>query len=206
MPKRLDTPACRTRMYEQMGNDDEDREVVTRAVLRQQESMDSAAQPSAEGASHAQPQANAHDPERRARLAREERQVQNIVDEEEIPEHGENIDDEVEIASELPEGDEETHGNEDADDSNDEIEEDPMDENSNSDEEMPITAAEPAAQREPRPREEDGEGHGSTPTRPKKRRGMGDEFNEYDDKLLSLRTALKHVSMKKVLEDLEEDP
>ena len=33
-----------------------------------------------------------------------------------------------------------------------------------------------------------------------------DEFNEYDDKLLSLGIALNHVNMKEIIKDLERDP
>jgi len=181
-------------MYRSMETDSEDRELLTKSILRQQEFKEREETSSAEGAGRGQPDPFIPSDPFEAAEARAE--VQEPADQPAV---------DIDVASDLLEGNKEMHGQ---DNLSDVAAQDEM--YVESDEGLAVPEA-PAASHEPlrgesRPREDQGGDDDEGPAGPKRKRSMGDEFNEFDDKLLHLKESLNHVDMKKILEDLERDP
>ena len=193
MRNRLHTPKCRERMHMEMQNNEEDRELVTRAILRQQEAQDrEPSRPSPEGADwRKNPSALFDEPIEHKPDADDAKEkppdISDIFDnpEEDIPDGNDEL-----FADEPMDTPELAEGRED-DESEDEIE-------AKDDRQQ--------AQGETRPRSADDHSLESDKLSHKRRRGNEGPDGSDGDELLAFERAISHVSMKKVIKDLEKDP
>ena len=173
-------------MYLEMQNDEEDRELVTKAVLRQQEAQDREQnRPSPEGAAWSEMVDDPIEHKPNEDDAKEKPpDISDIFDnpdnpEEDIPDGNDELfDDEPMDTPELAEGRED-------DESEDEID---------AKDDMPLPKG------ETRPRSADDHSLDSDKLSHKRRRGSD------SDELLAFEQAISHVSMEKVIKELEKDP